>query len=372
MIEIPKTSKAAVIVAWGEPLEIREYPIPEVEPNGILVKVEMCGICGTDVHQWNGRMPLDQRLPQIPGHETLGRIVKLGEGRTHDAAGNPLKIGDRILWAHVECGKCYWCNISHQPTLCANRTYYAFRLSDEYPHLMGGFAEYEYVIPKTEVIKVPDELADEEVIGVGCAFRTVVAAYERMGGLGVQDTVLVLGAGPVGLYSLLMAVESGARKTILVGAPKERLELAKKWGANHVINIDDVSDPDERKNQVSELTDGIGPDVVIDCTGVPVAFNEGLQMIRKGGKYLVIGQTTPGATSIVPASIVWKGIDIYGTISATISHFHKALQFIKKYQSKYPLGEICTTKFKLEQANEALNAMASGKEIKPAIDNRNR
>lgn len=373
MADIPEKSKVAVIAEYGQPLQFREYPIPKVEPKGILVKVEMGGLCGSDVHHWRGRLPFKAPLPHIPGHETLGRIVSLGKERTHDAAGEPLKVGDRILWAHVDCGECYWCKITRQPTLCANRTYYAFRAAEEYPHLMGGFAEYEYVIPAAQVVKVPEELSDEEVIGVGCAFRTVVAAYERLGGIGTQDDVLILGAGPIGLYSLLLAVEGGARKAIVVGAPDTRLALAQKWGANQVVNIDELKDPAQRKERVLELTQGRGPDVVVDCTGVPPAFNEGLEMIRKGGRYLVIGQASSAiSTPIIPANIVWKALDIFGSISATIPHFYKALQFIKHKRSKYGFADIVTHHYSLEQANEALTAMESGKEIKPVIDNRKR
>lgn len=372
MTEIPKKSKAAVVVEHGKPLQIREYPIPEVEPRGILVKVEMAGICGSDVHQWRGRVTMKPPLPNILGHETIGRILKLGKGRTHDVAGEPLKIGDRIIWAHVECGECYWCKIARQPTMCAKRTYYAIRCSDEYPHLMGGFAEYEYVIPMTEVVKVPDELTDEEVVGVGCAFRTAVAAYERLGGIGIQDDVLIQGAGPIGLYSLLLAVESGARKTIVVGAPKIRLDLAKKWGANHVINIDEVPDPSKRREQILDLTNGRGPDIVVEGSGVAAAFSEGLEIIRRGGRYLVIGQTTEVTIPIKPSMIVGKGLDILGSMSATIPHFYKALQLIKSKRAKYPFADIVTNKYSLEQANDALVGMEAGKEIKPVIDNRGR
>jgi len=372
MAEIPIKSKAAVLVEYGKPLQIREYSIPEVEPRGILVKVEMAGICGTDIHQWHGRHGIKAPLPHIPGHETLGRIVKLGKGRNQDAAGEPLNIGDRIMWAHVECGECYWCKIARQPTLCAKRTYYAFRCSDNYPHLMGGFAEYEYVIPPTEVVKVPEELTEEEAIGAGCAFRTAVAAYERLGGVGIQDDVLIQGAGPIGLYSLLLAIESGAKKTIVVGAPKARLDLARKWGADHVINIDEISDPSQRKDQILDLTNGRGPDIVIEGSGVPTAFNEGLEMIRKGGRYLVIGQTSEVTTSITPSVVVFKGLDIIGICSATIVHYYKALQFIKNKRSKYSFADIVTNKYSLEQVNEALAAMEAGKEIKPVIDNRGR
>lgn len=372
MADIPKKSKAAFLVEYAKPLEIRELPIPEVEPRAILIKVELCGICGTDIHQCRGTLAVKAPLPNIPGHETLGRIVKLGEGRTHDAAGEPLHIGDRIIFAHVDCGECYWCKITDQPTLCANRNWYAFRHSDEFPHLMGGFSEYEYLLPTTEVVKVPDELTDEEVVGAACAFRSVVAAFERLGGIGIQNDVAIQGAGPIGLYSLLLALEGGARTTVVVGAPQERLDLAKKWGANHVINIDELGNSSERKDRILDLTNGRGPDIVIEGSGAPTAFQEGLEMIRKGGKYLIIGQTSRIETPVTPNLIVNKSLDVMGSISATISHYYRALQFVKNKRRKYTFADIVTNKYSLEQVNDALSAMQSGREIKPVIDNRER
>ena len=369
MVEIPKTSKAAVLEEYGKPLQIREVPIPEVEPRGILVKVEMAGICGTDVHQQRGELTIKSPLPNIQGHETIGRILKLGAGRTQDAAGEPLKIGDRIMWAHADCGECYWCEIAREPVLCAKRSGYGFAPPNA---LRGGFAEYEYVTPATKVVKVPDELTEEEAIGVGCAFRSVVAGYERLGGIRFQENVVIQGAGPVGLYSLLMAAEGGAGKVIVIGAPEGRLDLAKKWGASHVINIDDVKDPTQRKEQVLALTHGRGPEVVIECSGIPAAFNEGLDMIQKGGRYLVMGQTSAATLPVAPGIITGKGLTVVGSVSAAIPHFYKALQFIKNKRTKYPFADIVTTKYRLEQINDALANMASGKEIKPVIDNRGR
>jgi threonine dehydrogenase-like Zn-dependent dehydrogenase len=217
-------------------------------------------------------------------------------------------------------------------------------------------------------VKVPEELKEEEAVGVGCAFRTAVAAYERLG-VSVSGRCSHPGAGPVGLYSLLLAVEGG-RKTIVVGAPRLRLELAKRWGADHVINIEEVPDPSERQNQILDLTHGRGPDVVVEGSGVPAAFSEGLEMIRKGGRYLIIGQTTKLATPVKPGLILDKGLDVIGSSSATIPHFYKALQFIKNKRARYPLADIVTNKYTLEQANDALKAMQAGKEIKPVIDNR--
>jgi threonine dehydrogenase-like Zn-dependent dehydrogenase len=240
--------------------------------------------------------------------------------------------------------------------------------SGTHPYLTGSFAEYEYVIPEAQVVKIPDELINEEVIGVCCAFRTVVAAFERLGALGIQSSVVVQGAGPVGLYATVLAAESGASQVIVIGAPKLRLDLAKKWGASHVIDIERTTDHTRRKAEILKLTDGRGPDVVIEASGVPVAFREGMDIVRRGGRYLIIGQTSMEAEqSIIPGLIMQKLMEIIGVASATVGHYYKALQFIKNKRNKYNFADIVTNKFRLDQLNEAVDSMAKGEEIKPVI-----
>jgi threonine dehydrogenase-like Zn-dependent dehydrogenase len=367
MIKIPEKSRAAVITAYNKPYELREFPIPDVEPRGILVKVEMAGICGTDVHQWHGNIGHKPAFPIIPGHEVVGRIVKLGDGRTTDCTGEPVNIGDRIMWPHVACGKCYACAINNQPTLCENRYSYGFSSSGDYPYLTGGFAEYEYVIPNADIIKIPSELSNEEVIGVCCAFRTAIASFERLGALGIQSTVVIQGCGPVGLYSTLLAAEGGASKTIVVGAPDLRLNLAKKWGADYTINIEKIPDAEKRRAEILKLTGGRGPDVVVEASGVPAAFREGMDIIRRGGKYLIIGQSSMAEQTIIPGLIVLKHLEIIGNSSATIRHYHKAIQFIMNKRHRYSFADIVTNKYPLDRINEAVKAMMAGKEIKPII-----
>lgn len=369
MIDIPKTCKAAILVEHGKPLEIREVAIPQVEPRAILVKVVMAGICGTDIHQHHGTLTIKPPLPNIQGHETIGRIVAMGEGRTMDVAEAPLKIGDRIMWAHTDCGECYYCEVPRTQVHCSRRAGYGFAPPEA---LRGGFAEYEYITPITKVVRVPDELTEEEAIGVGCAFRSVVAGYERLGGINLQETVVIQGSGPIGLYSTVMAREGGAGKVIVIGAPALRLELAKKWGADDVINIEEVPDPTKRKEMVMALTDGRGPEVVIEGSGVPAAFNEGLDMIGKGGRYLVLGQSSAKTIEVQPSIITGKGLTVIGSISAAIQHFYKALQFVKNKRTKYPFADIVSRKYQLEEINEAFANMAAAKDIKPVIDNRNR
>lgn len=369
MNAIPATSKAAVLEAYGQPLQMREIAIPPVRAGEILVKVLLAGVCGTDVHQSRGALTIQRPLPNLPGHETIARIVSLGEGRVRDAAGAPLKVGDRIMWAHADCGECYWCQITKQSVHCAARQGYGFA---DPSLLRGGFTEYAHITSNTRVVRVPDDITDEEAIGVGCAFRTVVAGFERLGGIGFQDSVVVLGAGPVGLYSALMAAETGARQVIVVGAPSRRLELARRWGASHVIDIEELGESSARTARIMELTDGRGPEVVIECSGVPSAFNDGLQMIQKGGRFLVMGQTSATTLPVAPGIITGKGLTVIGSVSAAIEHFYKALQFVGSRRHKYPLGELVTTHYPLERINEALAAMAGGLEIKPVIDNRSR
>jgi L-iditol 2-dehydrogenase len=361
MTDIPEKCRAAVLVEYGEPLEIRELSVPDVEPGGILVKTEMASICGTDVHQWRGE-GRPAHLPLVPGHESVDRVVKLGKGGKNDCAGEPLQVGDRIMWSHVSCGNCYPCEVLQQRNLCENRFSYGYNYS-----LTGSFAEYEYVVPGSEVVKVPEELSNEEVIGACCAFRTAVAAFERLKGAQIQSSVVVQGAGPVGLYCTLLADLSGARQIIVIGAPEKRLGLARKWGADHVIDIGKQPDPIRRQSEIMDLTSGKGPDVVVEASGFPEAFAEGLDIVRRGGTYLVIGQTSPRKITMAPGTVVWKHLQILGQCGAEIRHYYRALQIIKNNRGRYPFAEIITNKFSLDRINEAYASMEAGKDIKPAI-----
>jgi len=368
-VSIPKTCKAAVLPDYGAPMELREVQIPELEDGAILVKVEMAGICGSDLHIWHGTMGIKAPTPYVMGHETIGKIVALGRGRVNDAAGSPLLEGDLITWAHAYCHDCYYCNIANNPMLCENRTGYGMAPPEK---LMGGFAEYEYIVPKTKVIKIPKTLTPEEAIGVACAFRSVVSGFEKLEGIAAGDSVVIQGAGPVGLYACVLAKESGAGQVIVIGAPESRLELAKRWGADHVINLDEVSSPDARKEIIYGLTNGKGPELVIECSGYSPAFSEGCSIVQKGGRYLILGLTSLNEIPFSPAIILHKNIKIIGSGGALISHFYKALNFIESRRNKYPFGEIVSCKYSLEDINKALEGMQKGTEIKPVIDNRDR
>jgi threonine dehydrogenase-like Zn-dependent dehydrogenase len=171
----------------------------------------------------------------------------------------------------------------------------------------------------------------------------------------------------VGLYAALLAKESGAGQVIVVGAPAGRLALAKRWGADRVIDIDAVKEHAARKEEIYACTNGRGPELVVECSGFPPAFAEGVDLVQKGGRYLVVGQTSPAEIPFTPYALVQKNMQIIGSGGAIIRHFYKALQFIRTRKDKYPLGDIVSRTYALEEINEALADMQAGREIKPAV-----
>jgi len=351
---------------FRQPLEVREYPLPEkIEPGAALVKVEMAGICGTDVHLWKGQLATP--LPIIMGHETVGVIERLGEGLETDWTGKRLREGDRVTWsAGMLCGHCHHCAIIRQPTRCVNRSAYGISFnSDDPPHFSGGYAEYIYLRPGTAVFKLSDVSA-EAVTGAGCALVTAIHGLERMR-IDWGDSVVIQGSGPVGLAALAVAKSSGALTTIVIGGPSPRLELAQAFGADYTINIEEFADSAARLAQVKHLTKGFGADAVIECVGSPSVVPEGFEMCRDGGKYLVLGHYgDAGAVPINPHVITRKQLMVYGSWASEPRHMAAAIEFLRKQDGRFPFDRLLTHSFPLDRANEALQITAqwvSGKSV---------
>src|SRR5438046_3773668 len=254
------TAKAAVLEKFGAPLRMQDLPLPSrLEPGAALVRTEMAGICGTDVHLWKGELPIG--LPVILGHETVGRIEQLGDGLERDWTGQPLSVGDRVTWnSSISCGHCYYCAEKRQPTRCPHRRAYGIgHRCDQPPHFLGGYAEFHYLRPGTTIFKLPDDLPTESMIGAGCALITAIHGVERTR-LEWQDTVVVQGAGPVGIAALAVANSAGESRVIVIGGPKHRLEMAKRFGADEVIDLDENKTAEARIRIVREVTRGYGAD----------------------------------------------------------------------------------------------------------------
>ena len=361
-------ARAAVLDKYHEPLRVCEYPLPDrVSDGAILVKTEMAGICGTDVHLWRGELPI--QLPVILGHETVGTIEELGADGLTDWTGKELKPGDRVTWnSATSCGECYYCKEKGQPTRCAARKAYGIGYRcDEAPHFLGGYAEYHFLQPRATLFKLPDEMPTESVIGAGCALITAVHGVERTG-IEKGDTVVVQGAGPVGIAALAVAREAGAEKIIVIGAPAHRLDTAKRFGADVVINLEEVSDAKARLDAVRDLTGGYGADVVLECVGRPEAVVEGVELCRDGGKYLVLGHYCDGGPiSFNPHVITRKQLQVFGSWSSEPRHLDTSIKLLAANTERYPFHETVTHRFKLEEANEALNTTAEWLSAKSVI-----
>jgi threonine dehydrogenase-like Zn-dependent dehydrogenase len=364
---IPKFSRSAVVRKFGAPISIEEVPIPQaIEPGAILTRIEMCSICGTDVHLWQGSLATKIELPVILGHEMVGRIVAFGPGQQRDSAGQALQIGDRITWAHTSCGSCFFCTVAQEPTLCQNTRRYMYEKIDRFPYLLGGFSEYGYVMPDAGRIRVPDEVPNELASLSSCALRSVMNAIDVLDGIGTTEVIVIQGSGPLGLLATAVAKVSGARRVITIGAPDARLEIASAFGADEVLSIERTS-PEERNERVRSQTGGRGADIVMEFTGHPAAFNEGLDLIRRGGRYVVVGQLGSGTTTIKPSLIVSKQLRILGSLSGRAKAYWKALEFIASHRADIPFERMISNHYALDEVNVAIERMKNYEEIKPVI-----
>jgi L-iditol 2-dehydrogenase len=358
-----------------------DYPEPTVKSNGILMRMELCGICGTDMHLYEGNMKIP--FPVIPGHEWVGVIEEIGEkAKGYEVRGQPLDLGDRIIvvpGTNKYCGECYFCRfMPHKPTLCTARKVMGVNMtSADSPHLLGGWAEKIYVnAEKFWVYKVPEEVKPEVAVlsePMAVSSRAIERAYApglpTFGeGFGVGQSVVVQGAGAIGLLAIATAKLGGAGKIISVDMVDERLVMAEKLGADHIIDIKQHQSSEARVKEVQRLTNGLGGDVVIEAVGVPTAVPEGIDMTRRGGKFVEVGHyTDPGSVLINPHIICNKDMDILGSWTYPPTQFGTVLELMRLAVDRLPLDEIVTHKYKVPEAQKAIDTLKVRQGIKHAL-----
>src|SRR5574341_1417688 len=247
---------------WGalKPLEIREYPVPEVRPDGILVKLSLANICGSDIHFVEGRGPrLPGGIPQILGHEMMGTILKLGSEVKTDSLAEPLREGDRLVFSYYSpCGQCWACYTGVPG--CPNRYRRWIGVpADIPPHFNGAFGEYYYLHPGHWRFKVPAGLPDHVVSPVNCALSQMIYSIHQIG-IMLGDTVVIQGAGGLGLYGIAVAKEMGAARVISLDKRDHRLKMATAFGADATINVDKAP-REHRLEMIRDLTGGVGADL---------------------------------------------------------------------------------------------------------------
>jgi betaine-aldehyde dehydrogenase len=362
---VTDSAVAATVVAFGEPVQLTEFQLPEPESGGMLVRVDAATLCGTDLHFWHGQEISSDRLPYIPGHETCGTVVAVS-GARDDILGEPVTPGERVIWSYPFCRSCFYCTVANQPTLCERAVRFGRERVDQAPYLLGGCASHHYVPPGSSVIKVPDHLSSALAASSACALRTVMHAFERLGDVGMHETVLIQGSGPVGLYAIAASKVRGVAQILVLGAPANRLSIAEQWGADDILNVEEVDDIAERRSWVLERTQGRGPDVAIQCAS-HAAASEGLDLLRAGGRYLSIGGGADIPVSVAGRALSTKMLTLIGVCAADGRHFYEAVNFLSRHRNDFNFDLLLSGRYELTELTEAFEKMESLTDIKPVI-----
>jgi threonine dehydrogenase-like Zn-dependent dehydrogenase len=359
------TALAMVLQAWGEPLAPTYYPVPEVEPGALLLRLRAAGLCGSDLDVTGGHDPR-VKLPLIPGHEGIGEVVAVG-GEKCDAYGERLAPGDLVAFNRaLTCGRCWACALLHQPALCPYRQTYGISLTcNELPHFNGCYAELMYLRPQSEVLKLSPEADPVSLVAATCSGATAAHAVELCD-LAPGDVVVIIGPGPLGLYAAALARERGAAEVVMIGTARSmpRLRLAESFGCLPV-NMGDTT-ATERREIVAGLTHGLGARAVLDCAGTPGSVAEALTLVGPGGVVALPGVATPLAAVPVDAyDLSRRQIRLQGVWVSDARHLGQALSVAQS--GRYPLDALVTHVLPLAQANEALELLRDRAAIKVAL-----
>lgn len=385
---MPPSSVTAVVFEGPGELTVEEFPYPEIDADEILLEVELSGICGTDKNNYRGdtgmyagqdREGSGQVFPAVPGHEITGRIAELGPVHAgEDFLGRPLEAGDRIVVCpDVLCGECYYCNQTYPYTWCENmRTLgHTFR-ADEPPHLYGGWAEYMVVPADAFVYRVPEGLEPAlSVLTEPLAAASGIDIAREMNsmivseGLDTGSTVVIQGAGSLGICALLRARFLGAGEIIAIDPSPQSRDLARDLGADRAVDPADTTKRD-RLDVVADATDGRGADVVIECAGVPELVPEGIEMLRRGGTYVEAGVfVDKGEVPINPHEHMnANAVRIVGTPNHPVTQYEPGMELLERLSDRLPVEDVVTHRFPLEEPEAAMETALAEESLKVVFE----
>lgn len=354
--------RIAVLPAGGGPIHEGWIDIPSPSAGQILAKTYLGGVCGTDVHL--RRSDFEIPFPVVLGHEGTGTVEQLGPGTTRDSAGNSLAVGDNIYWCPIPpCHACYFCTVEKDFSSCSNGTW--FHSADHAG--WGSYADYVTLPSDMAVYRIPDGCPPEAVIALGCALPAVLQGFDRLELTAVPETVVIQGAGPIGLSAVLVAQQRGTHTIVVIDQHENRLDVAQRLGATSTISMQETT-AQERKEQVYAACGERGPDVVVEAAGALPAFAEGVSLAGHNGSYLLIGLWSgSGETPIDPTVLVHKNLRVVGSCYAQPEHYYRAMMLASTQEASGPLAEIITHRFDVFEANAALDAVESGAAVKAVI-----
>ena len=359
-----KTSLAAVFHEAGQPLTFQRYELPTPGPGEVLVRITCSTLCGSDVHTFLGRRSTP--VPTVLGHEIMGVVESLAAEQTvSDYAGQPLQVGDRITWSiAASCDDCFFCD-NDVPQKCEHLFKYGHeKIVPEHP-LSGGLADYCHLAAGTAIFRVPDSLPDVVACPANCATATVAGAI-RVGGGCEGKSVLIQGAGMLGLTATAMARTQGAQKVIVCDVDADRLRRASQFGATQTLPVS--GDEQELIASVGDLTEGRGVDLAVELSGAASAVQTGVKLPRIGGRYVLIGSTFPiPPVGLDPESVVRRCLTIVGNHNYRPEDLAAAVSFLVEHGGEFPFADLVHDGFSLPDAEAAFARAVKGQDLRVAV-----
>ena len=340
MHKVPSTMNAAVFSGPND-LKVDRVPVPEVGANDVLLKVDMCGICGTDVHILRGSFPAPN-LPLIPGHEFAGHVVAVGDNVDH------VRVDDYVTAdINLACGHCYFCR-RQQKLFCE-------QIRQIGVHTHGALAEYVKA-PAAAIYHVPEGLSPRQsayIEPLACAVHGQERADITPG-----SSVVIIGAGPMGLAHIQLAKLKGASPIIVTEMNRVRLDKARELGADHVIDAGTW----DAVESVKELTEGRGADYVIEAVGSIPTYRQAFEMVRRGGTLVAYGAAPSTASlEIKPFEIYSKELNIVGSYAGTYSAWPEAIALIQG--GRFDPEQIVTEVVPLADVVGAIETVEKNKDV---------
>ena len=367
---IPSTAHVAMLTGL-EKFEIKEFPMPAVGDDDILVKVEGCGVCGTDAHEFK-RDPFGL-IPVALGHEGTGEIVKMGKNVKKDSAGKPLKVGDKVVTCMIFKDNPDITMFDLNKQNVGGADVYGL-LPDDDIHLNGWFSDYILVRGGSTVFNVSDLDLDSRILIEPCA--VLIHAVERAKTTGIlrfNSRVVVQGCGPIGLICIAILRTMGIENIVAVDGEAKRLDFAKQMGADNTVNFKDHKGIEALAGAVKDAFGGYEADFAFQCTGSPVAHSNIYKFIRNGGGLCELGFFINGGDATINPhfDICAKEITTVGSWVYTLRDYATTFDFLKRAKGiGLPIEKLITHKYPLEQINEALQTNLKMEGLKIAIVNK--
>ncbi|MGC9223662.1 MAG: zinc-dependent dehydrogenase [Terracidiphilus sp.] len=337
---IPSTMRA-VVYRGIDDVRLETVPVPRIGPGELLVKIATCGICGTDLKKIHMG---SHSAPRIFGHEMAGIVAEVGAGVTGFA------VGDRVMvYHHVPCGHCYYCR-KNTPAQCEH--YKKVGSTAGFEPSGGGFAEYirvmDWIASEGGVVRIPDGVPFEQAAFIE-PLNTVLKGVKLLN-LAADETVLVIGQGPIGLMHAALAARTGA-KVLTSDLFAERHNLAARFGLKNPI----YADKENVVERVMAETDGRGADAVILCVGGNALIRTAMAAARPGGKVMLFAQTQHGEASFDPAAVCVDEKALIGSYSSSFAFLDEVTDLaFGGYRNGFDLTQLISHRFPLEEAAKAI------------------